>query len=340
MLAVHLAIVVFVVGGLVLVAAGNLRGWRWVNAWWFRLAHLAAIGVVVAESWLGITCPLTTLESWLRAQGGEAGYRQGFIADWLQRLLFYDAPPWVFGLAYSLFGALVAAAWWYFPPRPAGHTIRMHRDPSVVRAAKLPLWAAMFAVVALGLTTLVAAALTPGYSHVSQFISELGAEGAPLQGPVRYLGFPLAGLALLVFCGTAWRQLPASGAATFGLLGLAVYAGGYLVAVVFPCDPGCRPATPSLSQQIHNLVGLLGYLLAPGFLVLLGRAARHWPGARHLVLASHVAAGVALLGLLTLSPASPVVGLSQRALEAAVLAWAVCCGAYIAARPVMAHRAD
>ena len=49
-LALHVAIVLFVVGGLVLVIAGNFRGWRWVNRLWFRLAHLGAIAVVVAEA--------------------------------------------------------------------------------------------------------------------------------------------------------------------------------------------------------------------------------------------------------------------------------------------------
>ena len=59
-LVLHFLFIVFVVGGLVLVVVGNLRSWRWVNTWWFRLAHLAAIGVVVAEAWLGVMCPLTT----------------------------------------------------------------------------------------------------------------------------------------------------------------------------------------------------------------------------------------------------------------------------------------
>ena len=115
-LALHLGIVVFVIAGLVLVVAGNFSGWRWVNQLWFRLAHLAAIGVVVAESWAGITCPLTTLEMWLRARAGAAVYSGGFVEYWLQRLLYYDAPAWVFTLGYSLFGLLVAATWWYFPP--------------------------------------------------------------------------------------------------------------------------------------------------------------------------------------------------------------------------------
>lgn len=119
-LVLHLGIVVFVVGALVLIVLGNRRGWRWVNDLRFRLAHLAAIGVVVVQSWLGATCPLTTLESWLRVQAGAAGYGSGFIEHWVTRLLFWDAPPWVFGLAYTVFGLLVALAWWRHPPRRGG----------------------------------------------------------------------------------------------------------------------------------------------------------------------------------------------------------------------------
>jgi len=118
-LALHVALVLFVVGGLVLIVLGNWRRWRWVNRWWFRLAHLAAIGVVVAEAWIGLVCPLTTLEMWLRAQARDATYTGGFIEHWLQRLLYYDAPAWVFTTAYSLFGLAVVAAWWFFPPRGA-----------------------------------------------------------------------------------------------------------------------------------------------------------------------------------------------------------------------------
>jgi polyferredoxin len=120
-LSLHFAVVVFVVGGLVLIIAGNLRGWRWVNAPWFRVAHLGAIGVVVAEVWLGITCPLTTLEVWLRAKAGAETYSVSFIEHWLQRLLFYKAPSWAFVLGYSVFGLLVLATWWYFPPRSKNH---------------------------------------------------------------------------------------------------------------------------------------------------------------------------------------------------------------------------
>lgn len=115
-LALHFAVVMFVIGGLAAIVAGNRLGWRCVNDWWFRLAHLAAIGVVVAQAWLGLACPLTTLESSLRVRAGAASYEASFIEHWLGSLLFYEAPGWVFTAAYTLFGAVVVATWWVFPP--------------------------------------------------------------------------------------------------------------------------------------------------------------------------------------------------------------------------------
>ena len=116
-LVLHLGVVLFVVFGLALIVAGNLLRWAWVNRSSFRLAHLAAIAWVVAQQWLGADCPLTTFESWLRVKAGEDGYAAGFIEDWVQWLLFYEAPGWVFTLLYTAFGLAVAAAWFFFPPR-------------------------------------------------------------------------------------------------------------------------------------------------------------------------------------------------------------------------------
>lgn len=117
-LVLHFAVVVFVVGGLVAVLVGNLAGrWRWVNHPVFRYLHLLAIGVVVVQAWLGQHCPLTLLESWLRVQAGTSAYRRSFIEHWLQRIVFHEAPLWVFTLAYTVFGALVLLTWWRFPPR-------------------------------------------------------------------------------------------------------------------------------------------------------------------------------------------------------------------------------
>lgn len=195
--------------------------------------------------------------------------------------------------------------------------------------------AALTSIATLGtvvLMAVVAGAATPNYSHLAQFISELGAQGAPTEWAVRLGGFLPAGSLLLAFCWLAYRALPRSRSSTLALCGLAIYAAGYLVASAFPCDLGCRPRQPSTSQVIHNAVGTLGYLIAPAFLLTMARAARTWPDAKYLAIAGYIASGIALLGLVTLSPQSATVGLSQRLLEASVLGWAAMCGVYIAKR--------
>jgi hypothetical protein len=119
-LAFHFAVVLFVVGGLLAVLLGNWLGWHWVNGGWFRLTHLLAIGVVAMQAWLGRLCPLTILESWLREQAGGLAYRKSFVEHWLQKLIFFEAPFWVFTVAYTVFAALVLLAWWRYPPRWRG----------------------------------------------------------------------------------------------------------------------------------------------------------------------------------------------------------------------------
>lgn len=114
---VHVLFVLFVVLGLLLILAGGMRGWTWVRNRRFRLLHFTAIGYVVVQAWLGMICPLTILEMTLRDRAGDATYTGGFIAHWLERMLYFQAPNWVFALAYTCFAALVAASWVWVRPR-------------------------------------------------------------------------------------------------------------------------------------------------------------------------------------------------------------------------------
>lgn len=118
-LLLHAAVVLFVVGALLAVMLGYRRGWRWVRAPAFRVAHLAAVGCVAAQSWFGVDCPLTTLELALRARAGAplAGGDTGFVARGVQWLLYWDAPPWVFVVVYTVFLSLVVWLWWRYPPQ-------------------------------------------------------------------------------------------------------------------------------------------------------------------------------------------------------------------------------
>ena len=118
-LILHVGVVLFVIVGLILIFIGNAQGWPWVNLLWFRLVHLATILYVAGQAWFNITCPLTTLENWLRKMGGVTQYSTSFIEYWFQKILFYNGPPWAFTLAYTAFAGLVALSWWRFPPKRA-----------------------------------------------------------------------------------------------------------------------------------------------------------------------------------------------------------------------------
>jgi hypothetical protein len=115
-LLVHAAYVAYVVFGLVAIALGIALNLSWVRNFWFRATHLAAIGLVVAESMVGVECPLTTLENRLRTAAGERGYGAGCIAHWVQPLIFFDFPQWVFMIVYIAFAAIVAAIFYLAPP--------------------------------------------------------------------------------------------------------------------------------------------------------------------------------------------------------------------------------
>ncbi len=109
-LVTHALFVAFVVLGLVVILPGRYWRWGWIRNRWFRLIHLLAIGIVMAESWLGLICPLTELESRSREAAGGSAYSSSFIQHWLHEILFYDFAPWAFTVAYTVFGILVLIA--------------------------------------------------------------------------------------------------------------------------------------------------------------------------------------------------------------------------------------
>ena len=114
---VHVSLVAFIILGLLLIYVGMFRNWSWVRNIWFRVAHLLCVGIVVLQSWLGIICPLTVWEMAFRKKAGEAVYSGSFVAHWLESLLYYRAPDWVFVIVYTVFGALVLASWFVVRPR-------------------------------------------------------------------------------------------------------------------------------------------------------------------------------------------------------------------------------
>ena len=113
LLVLHFGVAAFILGGLVLTWAGAALRWGWVRNPWFRYLHLGAIALVAGEALLGIACPLTVWEDLLR--GGLKP--ESFVGRWTYRLLYYQAPEWVFTLAYAAWAAATLATLALVPPR-------------------------------------------------------------------------------------------------------------------------------------------------------------------------------------------------------------------------------
>lgn len=115
----------------------------------------------------------------------------------------------------------------------------------------------------------------PGYSHLDQAMSQLGAVGAPTHSFSAWVNnFPLGVMFVLFAIGVARRfngsRMALLGAALIFVHGLASFTAGY-----FSCDQGCAPVQPSASQQSHNLAGLVMFIsltLAGALWAFLGRS--------------------------------------------------------------------
>ena len=120
-LALHFAIIAFNVVGCVLIPVGASRGWRWVREFWWRLAHLLSLAVVALQAMLGRACFLTL---WQGDLSGSA-HVQPLIAGWLNRLIYWPLPLWVFAVAYVVVLVYVIALWiWVRPSMPRSNRMR------------------------------------------------------------------------------------------------------------------------------------------------------------------------------------------------------------------------
>jgi hypothetical protein len=95
-LALHFGFIAFALLGGILVR-------RWPRVAWL---HLPAAAWAAGIAFFGGICPLTPLESRLRAAGGEAGYEGGFIAHYLEPLIY---PGWLTREIQVGLGAVVLA---------------------------------------------------------------------------------------------------------------------------------------------------------------------------------------------------------------------------------------
>ena len=118
------------------------------------------------------------------------------------------------------------------------------------------------------LLVIIAGSYYPGYSHVTQAISELG--GVAAQNPlILNVNFFISGVLIVAFALGLQRNLEgarrsALGAALVAAFGLVMVSHAFL-----PCDVGCEFVSPVGSA--HNITGLAGFLSVIAGVFLISR---------------------------------------------------------------------
>ncbi len=120
----------------------------------------------------------------------------------------------------------------------------------------------------------VADSIKPGYSSVTQYISELNATGTALATELSWFGFMPVGLLLAAFLLAANPLARVRGASRLGWWLLWSQPIAFVGVALAPCDAGC-PIGGSPTQGLHDLLGVATYFAGALALVLLSFAPAH-----------------------------------------------------------------
>ena len=126
----------------------------------------------------------------------------------------------------------------------------------------------------------VAGAMRPGFSHITQYISELAERGSSTEFLMRYVAFEFTGLLYLFFAATLWATFKNNRYTKIAISCIALDGIGRIGAGIFPCVPGCNGL--SLSQDLHHLFATIGFV--SGALAAITWGCAFWQMGAHKIL--------------------------------------------------------
>jgi hypothetical protein len=118
---VHVAVILFNVFGLVAVPIGALCNWSFVHIGWWRVLHVLSLAAVAVQAVLGQACFLTVWQNELSATGQPA---TPLIVRWVNEVVYWELPIWVFAALYLLVFAYALALLWLVPTRRPRSKVR------------------------------------------------------------------------------------------------------------------------------------------------------------------------------------------------------------------------
>lgn len=177
----------------------------------------------------------------------------------------------------------------------------------------------LFALVVVG-----SALMRQEYSHMMQFVSELGATNTPNAALMNYLGFALGGLLILLFGVGLQQILPQHWTMRSASIFVILFGLGIAVSGIISCDAGCPQGEGTIQNIIHNLIGPITLLCLIIAATIFGFGARNFAPWRSLWRYSMFTAlmGFTFFAMLarSLEPNDPT-GLWQRLLLAILFLW-------------------
>ena len=108
----HFAIAAFLALGMLLIPLGAHWHWDWVRSRRLRQIHMGLMVLIAIEALFHITCPLTTLEAYLRKSTAP----ESFWADQLGKILYWDLPLEFFTILYGCCVVWALFLWKSVPP--------------------------------------------------------------------------------------------------------------------------------------------------------------------------------------------------------------------------------
>lgn len=172
-------------------------------------------------------------------------------------------------------------------------------------------------------------ALRPDYTHLTQFISELGESGGSRAWLMNFFGFIPSGLFLAVFGASLAYLIPRGLLSVVAAVFIATFGFGVSGAGVYSCDPGCPRQELSAEAALHNAVSVIAFLagvVGIGLWAYCFRGLASWRSLWRYSAISSAAALVLLLALNASIESRALTGVWQRLFLATLYLWCVVVG--------------
>lgn len=163
----------------------------------------------------------------------------------------------------------------------------------------------------------------PHYNHITQFISELGANGAPNNLIINYLGLTLTEVFLIIYFVFLLKNYRLNKISRIGIYILLLYCLLLIIGALFPIEYEFSTETYSLSQTIHSIAGGLAYLMGIVGIIVLSIGYKIFSDDNKILIYGLVLSTISIICLTFLIEENELDGLIQRLLEASIYLWII-----------------